>query len=53
MILFNIEMINSDKSLSLKTSLIKVDAAVATFKNLLNLKVLEEHLTKTYIEKIC
>ena len=53
MILFNIEMLSSDKSPSLKTSLIKLDAGGATFKNLLNVTVLEECLNKTNIDKVC
>ena len=38
--------------LLLQTSFIKFDAAIATFKNLLNLAVLEERLNKMDIEKV-
>ena len=53
LIFFNIEMLNSDKSPLLQTSLIKLGAAVATFKNLLNMTVLEERLTNTNKGKVC
>ena len=36
----------------LYTLFIKFDVAIATFKNLLNMAVLEERLNKTDIEKI-
>ena len=46
-------MLNSDKSSLLQTSLIKLGAAVATFKNLLNMTVLGERLTNTNKGKVC
>ena len=52
MISFDIETLNSGKSPPLKTSFIKFDVAIATFKILLNIAVLEERLHKTDIEKI-
>ena len=52
MIPFNIETLNSDENPPLYTSFIKFDVAIATFKNLLNMGVLEERLDKTDIEKI-
>ena len=53
LIFFNIEMLNSDKSPLLQTLLIKLGAAVATFKNLLNMTVLGERLTNTNKGKVC
>ena len=52
MISFNIETLNSGKNPPLKTSFIKYGIAIATFKNLLNMAVLEEHLNETDIEKV-
>ena len=52
MISFNIEMLNSGENPPLQTSFIKYDVAIATFKNLLNMAVLEEHLKKMDIEKV-
>ena len=52
MISFIIETLNSGKNLPLKTSFIKFDVATATFKNLLNLSVLEKCLNKMDIEKV-
>ena len=49
---FNIETLNSGENPSLLTSFIKPDVAIATFKNLLNMAVLEEHLNKANIEKV-
>ena len=48
---FNIEMLNSGENPPLLT-FIKPDVAIATFKNLLNMAVLEERLNKTNIEKV-
>ena len=53
MISFNIETLNSGENLPLQTSFTKFDVAIATFKNLLNMAVLEEHLNKTDREKVC
>ena len=52
MISFNIEMLNSGENPPLKTSFIKFDIAIATFKNLFNMVVLEERLNKMDIEKV-
>ena len=52
MISFNIETLNSGQKPSLQTSFIKPDVAIATFKNLFNMAVLEEHLNKADIEKV-
>ena len=41
MISFNIETPNSGENPLLKSSFIKFDVAIATFKNLLNMAVLE------------
>ena len=49
---FNIQTLNSGENPSLQTSSIKFDIAIVTFKNLLNMAVLEEHVNKTDIEKI-
>ena len=49
---FKIETLNSGENLPLYTSFIKFDVAIATFKKLLNMTVLEEHLQKTDIEKV-
>ena len=53
MISFNIEKLDSDENLPLKTSFIKFKVATATFNNMLNNAVLEECLYKMEIEKIC
>ena len=42
MISFNIETLNYCENLPLQTLFIKFDVAIATFKNLLNMAVLEE-----------
>ena len=52
MISFNIETLNSGKNLALQTLFIKFDVAIATFKNMLNMAILEECLNKTDIEKV-
>ena len=52
MISFNIDTLNSDENPPLLTSFIKFDVAIATFKNLLIMEVLEERLNKTDIEKV-
>ena len=52
MISFNIETLNSGKNPPLLTSFIKSDVPIATFKNLLNMAVLEECLNKTDKEKV-
>ena len=52
MISFNIEMLNSGKNPPLQTSFIKFDAAISTFKNLLNMAVLEEPLNNMDIENV-
>ena len=52
MISFNIETLNSGENSPLKTLFITFDVAIATFKNLLNMAVLEERLNKTEIEKV-
>ena len=52
MICFNIETITSGQNSPLQTPLIKFDIAIATFKNLLNMAVLEERLNKTNVEKV-
>ena len=49
MIYLNIETIKNPR---LYTSFIKFNVAVATFKNLLNMAVLEECLNKTDTEKV-
>ena len=41
MICFNIETLNSGENPTLQTSFIKFDVAIATFKNLLNMAVLD------------
>ena len=51
MISFNIETLNSVKNPPLQTLFIKFDAALATFKNLPNMAVLEMLLNETDIEK--
>ena len=50
MISFNIEMPNSAKNSPLKTSFKKCGVAIDTFRNLLNMAVLEEHPNKTDIK---
>ena len=55
MIFFNIKTLNSlnsGKYLPWQTSFIKFDVAVATFKNRLNMAVLEECLNKMETEKV-
>ena len=52
MISINMETLNYGEKLLLQTSFIKFDVAIPTFKNLLNIAVLEEHLNKTYMEKV-
>ena len=49
---FNIETLNSGKNLALQTLFIKFDVAIATFKNMLNMAILEERLNKMDIEKV-
>ena len=44
--------LNSGKNLQLWTSFIKLDVAIGTFKILLKMSVLEEHLNKTNIENV-
>ena len=51
MISFNIEMLNSGNNPTLQTSFIKSDAAIANFKNLRNMAVLEKCLNKRDMEK--
>ena len=48
---FNIETLNSSVNLPKWTSFIKFDAATATFKNLLKMAVLKEHLNETVMER--
>ena len=52
MISFNIETLNSGENPVLQTSFIKFVVAIATFKNLQNMAVLEERLNKTDIKKV-
>ena len=52
MISSNIELLNSAENPPLYTTLIKFDVAIATFKNLLNTAILEEHLNNMDIEKV-
>ena len=52
MIYFNIETLNYGGNPPSSTSLIKFDVAIATFKNLLNMAVLDKRLNKTDIEKV-
>ena len=52
MISFNIEMLNTGKNPPSQILFIKFDVAIASFKNLLNMAVLEERLNKTDIEKV-
>ena len=52
MISFKIETLNSGENLPLQTSFLKFDVDIATFKNLLNMAILEERLNKTDIEKV-
>ena len=49
---FNIETLNFGVYPLLQTSFIKFDVAIATFKNLLKIAVLEERLNKTGMEKV-
>ena len=49
MVSSNTEMLNSVK----RTSFIKFDIAVTTFRNLFKMTVLEERLNNTDIEKVC
>ena len=49
---FNFEMLNCGKNLPLQTLFIKSDVAIATFKNLLNMAILEKHLNKTGLEEV-
>ena len=49
---FNIETLNSGEDPPLQSSFLKFDVAVANFKNLLNMAVLEKRLNKTDIEKV-
>ena len=52
MISYNIETQDSGANPSLQTSFIKVDAAIATFKNLLKIVILKGRLKKTDMEKV-
>ena len=52
MISFNIETLNSGENPPLQTLFKKFDVAVANFKNLQNMAVLEEPLNKKDIEKV-
>ena len=49
---FNIETLNSGGNSQLKNLFIKVDVAIATFKNLLKITVFKENLNKTDKEKV-
>ena len=49
---FNIETLNFGENLLLQISFMKFDIAIAKFKNLLNMAVLEERLNKTDTEKV-
>ena len=52
MISVNIETLNSGENLQLQTSFIKFDVTIATFKNLLNIDVLEECLNGADVERV-
>ena len=52
MVSFNTETLNSGANQPLQTSFIKLDVAIATFKNLLKMEVLKERLNKTDMEKV-
>ena len=52
MVSFNTETLNSGANPPLLNSFRKFDVAVATFKNLLKMAVLEDRLNKTDIEKV-
>ena len=49
---FNIDRLNSGENPPLQTSFIKLDFAIATFTNLLNMAVLEEPLNKMEIDHV-
>ena len=52
MVSINIETLRSGLNLPLQNSFIKFDVAIATFKNLLKMAVLQECLNKTDVEKV-
>ena len=52
MIPFHIEMLNSGANLPLLTLFITFDIAIATFRNMLNMVVLKEHVNKIDMEKV-
>ena len=52
MVFFKIETLNSGANPPLYISFIKLDVAIATFKNLLKISVLKERLNKTDMEKV-
>ena len=52
MISVNIETLNSGENLQLQILFIKFDVTVATFKNLLNVEVLEECLNGADVEGV-
>ena len=52
MVSFNIETLNSGANPPFQTSFMKCDVAISTFKNLLKMAVLKEHLNTTDIEKV-
>ena len=49
---FNTETLNSGEKSAIIDSFLKFDIVIATFKNLLNMAVLEQRLNKTDIEKV-
>ena len=51
MISVNIETLNSE-NLQLQTSFMKFDVTIATFKNLLNIDVLEECLNGADVDRV-
>ena len=46
------KILNSSAIPPLYTSFTKFDVAIATFKNLLKMRVLKKRLNKTYMEKV-
>ena len=52
MVSFNIETLNSGTNPPLQNSFKKPGVAIATFKNLLKMAVLQERLNKTDMEKV-
>ena len=52
MISFNVKTLNSAANLPLYASLIKFDVAIFTFKKLLKMTVLKQHLEKADMDKL-